>query len=165
MSDFDLSQIKLGEDLKPLSAEEIAAMADDPPKQKPTPKKAAPKKTTNRSPGRPTKQSAIQELEEEISGFLMLAGTTILMRDKHPDGSSCGELFITPTFELAPEAANLAEKLAIVGVDNKYIKKFFDLGGETGKWMMLALAFQPFIMGPYINHVVMRRIENASREG
>lgn len=136
--------------------------SEEPKLKDPIPKSSPVKKTT-RSPGagRPTKQSKINEMQEEIEGFLMLIAMPLKMRDVHDyeTGESCADLFMELTPKgvvLTDQAAKLANALAVVGVDNKYISKFFDMGDGVSKWLMLLMAVQPFVVGMYGNHVGMK---------
>lgn len=141
-AEFDFDSIKFGDTPSPL------------PDPEPKPKTPRVSKTGNgRGPGRPSKANAIKELQEEIEGFLMLTAMPLKMRDTHDDGSSCADMFIDfNAGKLTPEAQNWANALATVGVDNKYIQKFFTLGDGAGKWLQLAMATQPFILGIAGNH-------------
>lgn len=135
---------------------------DGPNVQDPQPKpvKSAPRKAA-KSPakntgGRPTKASKINEMQEEIEGFLMLIAMPLKMRDTHEDGTSCGDLFVTLDengLALTSEAVRWANAFAVVGVDNRYIQKFFEMGDGASKWLGLAMATQPFVVGIASAHV------------
>ena len=150
---FDFDSVKFSEG--------NGKLEDPTPKSKPS--KAIP--PSNR--GRPTKASKQKELEDEISGLLMLIAMPLKMRDIHDYETmeSCADLFIQVTNKgaaLTPEAQTFASALATCAVDNKYLSKFFDLGDGAGKWLMLALATQPLIVGIASAHVGHRRVHNAS---
>lgn len=142
---FDFSKIKFDD------SSTVSKLAD------PAPKKAPAKKTTGKlnspGPGRPTKQSRIKEMQEEIIGFMSIAALPLKMRDRHPDGTSCGDMFITEEMEPTAILSDWAFKFAVIGVDNKYISKFFDMGDDVSKYLMLAMATQPFVMGAIGYHM------------
>src|SRR5947208_2735522 len=126
-------------------------LEDPKPKTKAT--KSAPRSTNARGPGRPSKTSAIKEMQEEIEGFLMMIAMPLKMRDHHPDGSSCADMFVDfDNGKLTDEAKTWAEAFATIGVDNKVIKNFFDMGDGVAKWAKLFFASQPFVMGMIWSH-------------
>lgn len=150
MTDFDLGEIKFGTE-PPINLN----------KNKEDPKPKAPRNTrstTVRGPGRPSKNSTVNELKEDVTGFLMIAAMPLKMRDVHEDGTSCADLFVDfDKMKLTPEAENWAQSFAVVGSENKYIKAFFNMGEKTGAWMGLFFASQPFIMGIGAHHKVGRK--------
>jgi hypothetical protein len=158
-NDLDFEDIKFTDGEPPVSLD-----------QDPKPK-AAPKKTTPKTGAKPTRtrnttrSNAINELQENIEGFLFMLAVPIKMRDIHPDGSSCADLTLAlddKGMNLTVQAKQLAFALAQVGIDNTYIKKFFSMGDDAGKWVMLLQALQPFIMTTYSNHIGPRRAVNGT---
>lgn len=138
-------------DFSAISFNDDSKLKDPPPKSSPIKKTTA--KRPSSGPGRPTKASKINEMKEEITGLITMLAIPLKMRDRHSDGSSCADLFLNPeTLGLTPEADRFAEQLAVVGVDNKFITKFFDMGDGATKWLMLAMSVQPLAMGIILNH-------------
>lgn len=153
---FDFSQLSFADEPK---------LADPAPKpSKSVPRKATAKPVKNTG-GRPSKAGKIADMQEEIEGFLMLIGVPLKMRDVHPDGSSCGDMFVNLDdngLHLSAEAIRWANAFATVGVDNSYIQKFFQMGDGASKWLGLAFATQPFIIGFASAHVGQRSRRNAA---
>jgi len=144
-------------------------LADPQPKSNPTRKTS----TNTRPVGRPSKQSRESELQKEIEGFLMLATMPLRMRDYHTwaipengDMITCADMFVEfakdGSLVLTAEAKQLAAAFAHVAVDNKFLSKFFDMGDDVGKWLSLAMALQPFILGFMHNHVRAKKVIDAS---
>lgn len=129
----------------------------DPP---PKPDKTPPAKAT-RSVGRPSNEAKLsgdlKELKEAIDGMLFMVSMPLQWRDRHYDGSSCADMFV----DLDPEKLEItltrqadvwSTAMSKVANDNKYLKAFFMGSGDVGKYIQLALATQPFVMGIYNNH-------------
>lgn len=141
-------------------------MADPPPKPPKISKPSAP--TASAKPvGRPSKNSKINELQESIEGFLMLLAVPLKMRDIHDyeTRESCGDMFLEITSKgagLTPEAKELANAFATVAIDNKYLYAFFNMGDTAGKYVHLAMALQPFVLGAIHSHVRNPNAGNSS---
>jgi len=148
--DFDLGQIKFDE----------PKLVDPSPANSPAKKAAAKKvgsplgsRSSGPGPGRPTKNSRINEMAEELVGFMAVLAIPLKMRDTHDDGSSCADVFLSPdSMEPTAELKDFAYKFATVGVDNKYISKFFAMGDDAGKWIMLMMSAQSLVMPIVMSH-------------
>lgn len=151
--DFDKlrEEIKFDDDPKPASPIGSGNSA---------PNKSAAKKAPPKPVGRPTKEAQTtakqKEVQEEIEGFLAIIGVGLTMQDKHPDGSSCGDLFIGYDEEameivMAPQGRGLA--IALAKLDNKYVNSFFASTDSVSKYLALAMALQPFAMSVASAHM------------
>lgn len=110
-------------------------------------------------PGRPTNASKQKQLQEEIEGYLVLMGMPLLLRDRHANGSSCGDLFVkqdekTGLPDCSPEAKQLASVIAQLGMKYDVIRKFFESTDGISLWLQLGMALYPFVITPYYAHFV-----------
>lgn len=130
------------------------------PRNRRTPKAAEnetkPDVSTPRSVGRPTNEAirteAQEQLAEEVEGFMLLIGMGLMMRDQHEDGTSCAQLYmefdpVKKEIVATQEVKNFSAAMAVVGVDNRYIRAFFGSADGANKYLTLAMATLPFFKG------------------
>lgn len=119
--------------------------------------------------GRPSKDKAINDMAEEMQGLMMLAMMPLKLRDIHDyeSMSSCADMFITydpkkNEIVATPELIAWSKAFAKVGIDNKYIRKFFESTDGVSNWLGLAMATQPFIVGFASHHGMPKMIGRRS---
>lgn len=148
----------------PLDFSEIKFDSDPAPKESKAQVPTQGKTTTNRGTRKPPpnrKDAEKAEMAEEIQGFLMLLGMPLSMRDRHEDGTSCADMFIQydpnkNKIEMTPDALAWSNAFAEIGIENKWIKRFFSMGDGASKWLTLAVATQPFVVSVLSNHPITR---------
>lgn len=116
---------------------------------------------TGNSVGRPSKDSAIKSMAEEVEGLLLLAAMPLKMRDIHDYDTmeSCADMFMQydpkkSEIVATPELKAWSMAFAKIGVENKFIRRFFESTEGVSNWLGLAMATQPFIVGFTTKHGV-----------
>ena len=143
----------------------IAYLGNEKMAADPEPKKS--RASSGRGPGRPSNDSKLTDVRKELGQLVKFIAMPLQMRDIHPDGSSCANLFIylnekSSKIELTPEATNFVDALAEVVFESKFLMKVLESGDLFGKYGALIMAAFPLGMGIYENH---RRNPYADRTG
>lgn len=118
---------------------------------------ADPKPKSGRGRGRPSNESKLSDVRNEIGQLIKFTSFPIKMRDVHVDGTSCADILIeynvkTKKTELTHEGDDLADALAAIVFDSPFLMKILQSGDFFGKYGALAFALYPIASAVYENH-------------
>lgn len=141
------------------------------PEIKQDPKPKTPKKSTNsgvnRSVGRPSRDSKVREVSQELESMLKLANLGLMSRDLHPifdedddekvvGYASCLSVYVGTNKQMMPVLTNegkvFCDAAADIIVDSEFLMKILDSGDKMGKYLKLFMALQPLVMTVINNH-------------